>query len=127
MKLRIFLLLATSIFANICGTAQNKVFIYSPNPGAGLHIASEEGGKWKDLGQLCSSDYGTWGVEKKMYRPSLCRATDGSWRLVFQVNDRAPLFAASYSKDLITWRPQDYPFVSAKKCLSPVWTRFRTF
>ncbi|UKK53601.1 alpha-L-arabinofuranosidase C-terminal domain-containing protein [Prevotella sp. E2-28] len=122
MKLRIFLLLATSIFANICGIAQNKVFIYSPNPGAGLHIASEEGGKWKDLGQLCSSDYGTWGVEKKMYRPSLCRATDGSWRLVFQVNDRAPLFAASYSKDLITWRPQDYPFVSAKKCLSPVVT-----
>ena len=122
MKLRIFLLLATSLFANICGIAQNKVFIYSPNPGAGLHIASEEGGKWKDLGQLCASDYGTWGAEKKMYRPSLCRATDGSWRLVFQVNDRAPLFAASYSKDLITWRPQDYPFVSAKKCLSPVVT-----
>ena len=122
MKLRIFLLLATSLFANICGIAQNKVFIYSPNPGAGLHIASEEGGNWKDLGQLCSSDYGTWGAEKKMYRPSLCRATDGSWRLVFQVNDRAPLFAASYSKDLITWRPQDYPFVSAKKCLSPVVT-----
>ena len=122
MKLKSLLMSAVALFWSMAGIAQNNVFIYAPNPGAGLHLATQEDNVWKDLGQLCSSDYGTWGVEKKMYHPSLCRATDGSWRLVFQVNDRAPLFAASYSKDLITWRPQDYPLVSAKKCLSPVVT-----
>jgi alpha-L-arabinofuranosidase len=120
MKLKGLLLAAAAISCSICSMAQNKVFIYSPNPGAGLHIAVEEDSVYKDLGTLCSSDYGTWGVEKKMYHPSLCRANDGTWRLVFQVNDHSPLFAASYSKDLVTWRPQDYLRVSTPKCLSPV-------
>ncbi|MBQ8463896.1 MAG: alpha-N-arabinofuranosidase [Prevotella sp.] len=101
--------------------AQNQVFIYSPHPSAGLHIAAlQKDSTWQDLGQLCSSDYGTWGTEKKMHHPSVCRADDGSWRLVFQVNERSPLFAAAYSRDLVTWRPQDYPRVSTHNCLSPV-------
>ena len=98
----------------------DKVFIYSPDERGGLRIAVQEGDGWKDLGQLCSSDYGTWGAEKRMYAPSVCRASDGTWRLVFQVNDSSPVFAASYSRDLITWRPQDYPIMSTKKCLKPV-------
>ena len=80
--------------------AQKKVFFYSPNPNGGLRMAVLENDTWDDLGRLCSSDYGTWGAEKKMYHPSLCRANDGSWRLVFQLNDTAPLFGASYSRDL---------------------------
>ena len=104
----------------------NSVFIYSPDERGGLRIAVRDlqtpsnGEGWKDLGQVCSSDYGTWGVEKRMYAPSVCRASDGTWRLVFQVNDRSPLFAASYSPDLITWRPQDYPIMSTRQCLKPV-------
>ena len=102
-------------------TSDNRnVFIYSPGPGDGLHIAVLEGDIWKETGRLCSSDYGTWGAEKKMFHPSVCRAQDGSWRLVFQVNDRAPLFAAAYSRDLINWRPQDYPIMTTKQCLEPV-------
>ena len=97
-----------------------KVFIYSPNERAGLHIAQLSDNGWREIGQLCSSDYGTWGAEKKMIHPSVTRAKDGTWRLVFQVNDRSPLFAASYSRDLITWRPQDYPIVATRNCLSPV-------
>lgn len=97
-----------------------SVFLYSPGPGDGLHIAVQEGEAWKEAGRLCSSDYGTWGAEKKMFHPSVCRAQDGTWRLVFQVNDRAPLFAAAYSRDLINWRPQDYPIMSTKSCLEPV-------
>ena len=98
----------------------DKVFIYSPDERGGLRIAVQEGEGWKDLGQLCSSDYGTWGAEKRMYAPSVCRASDGTWRLVFQVNDRSPQFAASYSRNLVNWRPQDYPIVSTRKCLKPV-------
>lgn len=100
--------------------AQKKVFFYSPNPNGGLRMAVLENDTWDDLGRLCSSDYGTWGAEKKMYQPSLCRANDGSWRLVFQLNDIAPLFGASYSRDLVTWRPQDYPRVNSQKCKNPV-------
>ena len=99
----------------------DTVFIYSPDERSGLHIAArDDDGAWKEIGQLCSSDYGTWGAEKRMHHPSLCRAADGTWRLVFQVNDRSPVFAAAYSRDLISWRPQDYPIVSTKKCLKPV-------
>ena len=101
-------------------STSRNVFIYSPGPGDGLHIAVQEGGSWRETGRLCSSDYGTWGAEKKMYHPSVCRAQDGTWRLVFQVNDRAPLFAAAYSRDLVNWRPQDYPIMSTTQCLEPV-------
>ena len=97
-----------------------SVFLYSSGPGDGLHVAVQEGEAWKEAGRLCSSDYGTWGAEKKMFHPSVCRAQDGTWRLVFQVNDRAPLFAAAYSRDLVNWRPQDYPIMSTKSCLEPV-------
>ena len=99
----------------------DTVFVYSPDERSGLRIAAHSnGGKWKELGQLCSSDYGTWGAEKRMYAPCLCRADDGTWRLVFQVNSHSPVFAAAYSRDLINWRPQDYPIMSTHKCLKPM-------
>ena len=47
-----------------------QIFIYSPAPNQGLHLAyftDEE--RWVDVGQLCASDYGPWGAEKKMYNP----------------------------------------------------------
>ena len=120
MKLKSVLLIIAVSLATISLNAQKKVFFYSPNPNGGLRMAVLENDTWNDLGRLCSSDYGTWGAEKKMYHPSLCRANDGSWRLVFQLNDKAPLFGASYSRDLITWRPQDYPRVNSQKCKNPV-------
>ena len=98
----------------------DTLFIYSPDPRSGLHVAVHEADGWHDLGQLCGSDYGPWGAEKRMYHPSLCRADDGTWRLVFQVNDHSPVLAAAYSKDLVTWRPQDYPRVTTATCLQPL-------
>ncbi|MBQ9356007.1 MAG: alpha-N-arabinofuranosidase [Prevotella sp.] len=100
--------------------ASDSIFVYSPNEREGLHAALRDSSGWQHIGRLCSSDYGTWGAEKRMYHPSLCRANDGSWRLVFQVNDRSPLFAAAYSQDLVNWRPQDYPRVSSAPCQRPV-------
>ncbi len=97
-----------------------QIFIYSPGQGDGLHIAVLDDNTWRDAGRLCSSDYGTWGAEKRMFHPSVCRADDGSWRLVFQVNDHSPQFAAAYSRDLVNWRPQDYPIMSTRPCLEPV-------
>ena len=84
-KLSFLLLLVAAVFLGTKALAQpNSVFIYSPDERQGLHVAVEDStGAWHHLGQLCSSDYGTWGAEKRMYHPSLCRAKDGSWRLVF--------------------------------------------
>ena len=98
-----------------------QVFIYSPGVKDGLHLAYlTENDTWQEVGQLCGSDYAQWGSEKRMYRPSVVHANDGSWRLVFGVNDTAPCFAAAYSDDLVTWRPQDYPHMSQKGCLEPI-------
>lgn len=97
-----------------------QIFVYSPGIRNGLHVAYlADDDTWQDIGQLCGSDYGPWGAEKKMHNPYVLHANDGTWRLVFQVNDFAPCFAAAYSEDLVTWRPQDYPRMSVKGVLKP--------
>ena len=98
-----------------------EIFIYSPHEQAGLHAAYLDiEQRWIEIGQLCASDYGPWGSEKRMHNPCVVRAADGSWRAIWQVNDKAPCFAATYSRDLIVWRPQDYPRVSTPNCLKPI-------
>jgi alpha-L-arabinofuranosidase len=106
--------------ATVAVAQDTQVFIYSPDQQAGLRIARQDSTGWHEMGRLCSSDYGTWGAEKRMHHPSVCRAKDGTWRLVFQVNDHSPVFAAAYSADLVTWRPQDYPIQGVKPCTEPV-------
>ena len=120
MKCFTYLLAALALPVQLLAQETKQIFVYSPGERAGLHVAVHEGDTWRDAGQLCSSDYGTWGAEKRMFHPSVCRAKDGTWRLVFQVNDRAPLFAAAYSRDLVNWRPQDYPIMTTTKCQEPV-------
>ena len=98
-----------------------QIFVYSPGDMAGLHLAYlGDNDTWQDVGQLCSSDYSRWGTEKRMYSPYVVHANDGSWRAVWSVNDSAPCFAAAYSEDLVTWRPQDYPRMSVKGCKDPI-------
>lgn len=92
-----------------------QIFIYSPAPSQGLHLAYfTDDERWVDVGQLCASDYGPWGAEKKMYNPFVVKANDGTWRALWSVNQHAPQFAVAYSEDLITWRPQDYPIIREK-------------
>lgn len=98
-----------------------QIFVYSPGERDGLRLAYlTEDDTWQDMGQLCGSDYAQWGAEKRMYNPYVLHANDGSWRLVFGVNDYSPCFAAAYSEDLVTWRPQDYPRVSQKGVMEPI-------
>ena len=98
-----------------------EIFIYSPDPTQGLHAAYMNfDGLWEEIGQLCASDYGQWGKDKRMYAPNVVHAADGTWRAVWQLNETSPCFAAAYTEDLITWRPQDYPRVTTKICLRPI-------
>ena len=92
-----------------------QIFVYSPAANQGLHLAYlTDDDRWVDVGQLCASDYGPWGSEKKMYRPFVMKANDGTWRALWSVNTRSPQFAVAYSEDLVTWRPQDYPIMKEK-------------
>ncbi|MCR4854281.1 MAG: alpha-N-arabinofuranosidase, partial [Prevotella sp.] len=118
---RIFFFCVFSFIALVTN-AQRQLFFYCPDARQGFHVAAidEDDGAWHEVGKLFDSDYGPWGAEKRMYNPYILRAKNGTWRAVFQVNDIAPCFAAVYSDDLITWRPQDYPRMSAAGCFSPV-------
>lgn len=92
-----------------------QIFVYSPAADQGLHLAYlTDDDRWVDVGQLCASDFGPWGSEKKMYRPFVMKANDGTWRALWSVNTRSPQFAVAYSEDLVTWRPQDYPIMKEK-------------
>ena len=75
-----------------------EIFIYCPDDRAGLHAAYLDfEGNWQEIGQLCASDYGQWGAEKRMYHPNMVRASDGTWRAVWQLNDHTPCFFISWS------------------------------
>ena len=92
-----------------------QIFVYSPAADQGLHLAYfTDDDRWVDVGQLCASDFGPWGSEKKMYRPFVMKANDGTWRALWSVNTRSPQFAVAFSEDLVTWRPQDYPIMKEK-------------
>ena len=132
MKKIKYLLFSAALLASMQSVAQNpindnpaysivgkdstcQVFIYSPAENQGLHLAYfTDDERWVDVGQLCASDFGPWGSEKKMYRPFVMKANDGTWRALWSVNSRSPQFAVAYSEDLVTWRPQDYPIMKEK-------------
>ena len=98
-----------------------QIFVYSPGEREGLHLAFlGDDEKWHEVGQLCASDYGPWGAEKRMFDPFVTKANDGTWRAVWAVNSTSPVFAVAYSEDLVTWRPQDYPIVREKGIHQPV-------
>ena len=59
-------LMATFFTVSVNAQDTKQVFIYSPGERDGLHIAQETADGWQEIGQLCTSDYGTWGVEKRM-------------------------------------------------------------
>lgn len=98
-----------------------QIFLYSPDTRDGLHVAYlTEQEQWMDAGRLCESDYASVAGGKSMRTPYVCHATDGSWRLLFSVDDNTQCLAAAYSEDLVTWRPQDFPRMTDKGVLEPV-------
>jgi alpha-L-arabinofuranosidase len=89
-----------------------------------LHFAwSTDQENWTSIGpemRFLFSDYGRWGVEKRMITPFLFRAPDGMWHCVWSLNEHTGTFAHAASKDLIYWLPQTYPIVMKdNNCLEP--------
>ena len=117
------ILSATLAVAALMSEAADKVFLYSPAIDKGVHVAyaSNEGANsFVNIGQIFQSDYARWGADKKMYSEFAIALDEGGYAAVFQVNDVAPCFAVAYSRNLVTWRPQDYPRMSHQGVLAPV-------
>lgn len=72
---------------------------------------------WEVLGggrTFVDSDFGTWGAEKKMADPCLFQDDEGLWTLMWIPNPRYNQYAVCTSPDLIHWKPQDYPPLTAE-------------
>ena len=114
---------ATLAVAALASVAADKVFLYSPAIDKGVHVAYAANGEanaFCNIGQIFQSDYARWGADKKMYSEYAIALNEGGYAAVFQVNDVAPCFAVAYSRDLVTWRPQDYPQMSHQGVIAPV-------
>ncbi len=81
-----------------------------------------DGMEWHaiDHGWL-SSDYGTWGAEKKMHDPYLFHdKANGMWYCIFTPNPDDPVFALTSSPDLVHWHVQNYyPMKKAPRGFAP--------
>jgi len=126
MKLHsLFLLLLCSLKSFAAAPDSVYIFTYAipQDTRKGLHIAySADGKTWTAIGQdqsFVSSDFGTWGREKQMIRPSVIRDGD-TWYAVWQLNNNTNQFATTLTKKLSVWKPQDYPYVSTSEVLNPV-------
>ena len=89
----------------------------------GIHIAySSDKSRWTAIGRdqsFVSSDFGSWGSQKRMFHPSVIKDGD-TWYAVWQVNDNTNQFATTLSQKLYIWKPQDYPYVSTSSVIAPV-------
>ncbi len=106
---------------NLLANEPDSAYIFSyPNHSGrnGLEIAySIDQQNWIPIGNdytVVNSDYGSWGIEKKMYDPFLFLDQNNIWRCIWSLNDRDGVFAITQTKDLINWVPQNYPKVMQK-------------
>ena len=86
-----------------------KLFAYERNNS--LHYAwNADGLEWHEIDRgWLSSDYGTWGAEKKMRDPFLYHdRKSGTWYCIFTPNPNDPVFALTSSPDLVHWHVQNY-------------------
>ena len=126
MKLHsLILLLLCSLKSFAAAPDSVYLFTYAipQDPHKGIHIAySADGKSWTAIGQdqsFVSSDFGSWGSQKRMFHPSVIKDGD-RWYAVWQVNDNTNQFATTWSDKLSVWKPQDYPYVETPNVIAPV-------
>ena len=126
MKLHSLLLLLLCSLKSFAA-APDSVYLFTyaipQDPHKGIHIAySADGKSWTAIGQdqsFVSSDFGSWGSQKRMFHPSVIKDGD-RWYAVWQVNDNTNQFATTWSDKLSVWKPQDYPYVETPNVIAPV-------
>lgn len=115
----ILLFLGLKLFANEPDSAY--LFVYTTgenNNMAGLHYAwSIDQENWHGIGpefRFLSSDFGTWGSQKKLMDPLLFQDENSLWHCLWTLNDEVGQFAHSATTDLFNWSRQSYPEVMEK-------------
>ncbi|KAA6316613.1 beta-galactosidase [termite gut metagenome] len=107
-KTTLLLVFAFSIVASLF--AQSKVYLFSyflENGKDGLHLAySYDGLKWEALHKGNSLLTPEVGKDKLMRDPSICRAPDGTFHLVWTSSWTDRIIGYASSKDLIHWSEQ---------------------
>lgn len=123
-------LAVAAISAPVWANQPDSLYLYTfgldSNQGReGLRCAwSADGKSWKEIGpghDFVKSDYGRWGSEKRMWWPFLFKDAKGTYHALWSINNRDGAFAYACSKDLVNWKPQDYPHVmpEGQNCLKP--------
>jgi hypothetical protein len=127
-----FLLVSLALLASACASAPRSaptatrtptdagagdryLFSYFKGNGEdGLHLAySEDGLKWRALNGDSAFFKPTVGKEKLMRDPSIVRAPDGTYHMVWTAGWNEHGFGYARSKDLITWTDETYVPVMA--------------
>lgn len=90
----------------------------------GLHFAwSSDKKTWFSIGpehSFVKNDYGRWGSQKKMFSPFLTKDPNGTWHLIWSLNDTDGAIGHASSKDLVYWGRQSYPILLENgTCLNP--------
>ncbi len=90
----------------------------------GLHFAwSLDRKNWHPIGPEYSylkSDYGSWGPQKRMLSPFIYQDREGTWHILFSVNEQDGVLGHAWSADLVNWRPQDYVVLLTEgNCMEP--------
>lgn len=116
-KLIIALLLAVSLQSALAQPRPEKVYLFSYATGLnydkdGLHFAwSPDQQTWHEIGPRYSflkSDYGDWGSQKRMLNPRVVALPDGTWDVVFEVNETEAVRAIAHTPNFVNWKPQEY-------------------
>lgn len=129
MKCKLFTVLCLFGGLQSYAAIPDSVFVrpLAQGNGGGMRLEwSSDKQSWNPVcdGNVLSSDFGTWGAEKKLYSPSMVQGRNGEYVIVFSVNDRTNQFAVTTTADFLHWRPQHYPYIKGvKQCLTPVITK----
>ena len=116
---KLFITLFFMSIISLCANANRADSVWiKPDVAEGvqqLQIAySHDLKHWKHVNQpLFSSDYGTWGREKKMWYPNI--SFDGrQFKAYFIPNLNNKEVGRTVSDDLVLWKPQDYDYTADK-------------
>ena len=115
MKSLLITVALTSMSLSAMGNRPDSVYVRPDvrNGGRDMRIAySIDQKHWKSVEcNLFESDFGTWGVEKKLYYPIL--SFDGKeYHATFIPNPNIPQIATTRSDNFSLWKPQDYPYLN---------------
>ncbi|HYQ58723.1 MAG TPA: alpha-L-arabinofuranosidase C-terminal domain-containing protein, partial [Draconibacterium sp.] len=112
------LLLFTSVLLRANEPDSAYVFAYTTGQqrnSIGLNYAwSVDGEQWFSIGpdfSFLSSDFGSWGTQKKLFDPFLFQDNDGLWHCLWTLNTNIGQFAHAATTDLYNWKRQSYPEV----------------